>query len=103
MDKDTVGTLWDDSVKRFKEENNVDIKNLLNLDDELKFEKAGDGSEKAKQLFQDARHLKNDKKSRIIESVGGCLDWMSVASGFIKDHASGTVSRYENSIGFLHC
>ncbi|RAL59829.1 hypothetical protein DID88_000458 [Monilinia fructigena] len=84
----SAGKLWDEAIEKFRKDNNVDLRKFLDKD--WKFEKAGEGSEKAKEMFENARHLEVDKKYNLIKSIGGCVEWMGSASDFISDNASGT-------------
>lgn len=86
----SASILWKEAIEKFRKDNNVDLSKTLGKDWNLA--KAGDGLEKAKQMFENARHLEGDKKDNLIKSIGGCLTWMGSASDFISENASGNVS-----------
>jgi len=77
----TPAILWKEAIQKFCEENSLSIQEL-ELNGE--FGDVDNGVEKASKMFQRARHPKN-KTDKVVKAVGGCLDFIDGAVGFIKD------------------
>jgi hypothetical protein len=84
----TLNSLWQDAITRLTQENKVTIQELELAGD---FQGAPSGVEKASMLFEAARHPKT-KTDTVVTVVGGCLDWVDTAVGFLQDAVPDGVS-----------
>lgn len=83
-----IDLIWETALKKYESENRISQKELVLAAD---FGDADNGVKKATLLFETWRHPQ-DQKDKVITAVGGCLDWVETAVGFIADHVDGTVS-----------
>lgn len=100
--KDSKGLdeLWKEAVNRIQKEYGVNIAAISESEsDEL--QQPDQRLQKASELFEKSRHPE-DRKSKVIHAVSGCLDWTYSGVSFFKDHVSGTVSDHFASSHSCH-
>jgi hypothetical protein len=87
--------LWEQALKKYEDDNHVtvDTKALAVAAD--KFGTAKNGIEKATLIFNESRHPHPEEvKAKFVTAVGGCLDWVDKAVGFVSDNVDGTVAKF---------
>lgn len=82
--------LWKEAVKRIEKENGVNI-SLLTKNDPGDLQQPEQRLQVASELFQKSRHPE-ERKTKVIQAVSGCLDWTFTGVSFFKEHVSGSVS-----------
>ncbi|KAB8300538.1 hypothetical protein EYC80_000698 [Monilinia laxa] len=51
----SIRGLWEEALDKIRKDDSIDVKRILDKD--WKFEEASDGSEKVKEMFENARYL----------------------------------------------
>ncbi|EED13718.1 SD08430p [Talaromyces stipitatus ATCC 10500] len=88
--KDTkaLDDLWKEAVNKAQKENGINIAAISESElDNL--QQPDRRLQKASELFAKSRHPE-DRKTKVIQAVSGCLDWTYSGVSFFKDHVSGT-------------
>lgn len=90
--KDSKGLddLWTEAVNRIQKENSVNLAAISESDSDG-LQEPDQRLQKASELFEKSRHPE-ERKTKVINAVSGCLDWTYSGVSFFKDHVSGTVS-----------
>lgn len=84
-----LNALWSDAVKRCSHEYHIPEEELVANG---AFGSATSGVERASQLFENMRHpIPDGQKQKVVNAIGGCLDWVDKAAGLLSDNVGGTV------------
>lgn len=98
-DSKSLDDLWKEAVDRIQKEYGAKIPAISESESE-QLQKPDQRLQKASELFEKSRHPE-DRKTKVIHAVSGCLDWTYSGVSFFKDHVSGTVSDHLAHIHIL--
>lgn len=90
-DAKSLDDLWKEAVTRIQKENGVSLPAISESDSDA-LQQPDQRLQKASELFEKSRHP-DERKTKVIKAVSGCLDWTYSGVTFFKDHVSGTVRR----------
>lgn len=77
--KTALDLIWAKALDQYEKDNNITRSELVLAAD---FGDADNGVKKATLMFETWRHPQ-DQKDKVITAVGGCLDWVDTAVGFM--------------------
>ncbi|QGA21108.1 hypothetical protein EYB26_008818 [Talaromyces marneffei] len=87
-DAKSLDDLWKEAVTRIQKENGVSLPAISESDSDA-LQQPDQRLQKASELFEKSRHP-DERKTKVIKAVSGCLDWTYSGVTFFKDHVSGT-------------
>lgn len=100
-DSKSLDDLWKEAVNNIQKEYRVNISAIAESESDG-LQQPDQRLQKASELFEKSRHPE-DRKTKVINAVSGCLDWTYSGVSFFKDHVSGTVSDDLASHLCYHC